>query len=335
VGGGLVYVGSDDGHVWAMNAGDGSVRWRFRCGSGVAVTPTYWRGRLLFGSTDGRAYCLDAQTGKLAWRFRAAPEERYINVRDRMASAWPIESGVVVEDGIAWFASGRFFHDGTYLYAMQVQTGTPLWAKPIWRPAGANPRGPMALAAGHLILPTGGSMPAAFSKADGSALWWHLQVSRKVPGFRGECGGTEIILGGDTMLIGGATGSGGTREFAIYDADDGFPYGTRAVIKSKGVRAYDREKLSAMHLVQKTDRKKSEEEALLWEVDAPANTRSLVLAGKTILSIGASEVAVLDKKDGRHLGSVKIPGKIMVNGLAAVGGKAYVVTAGGAVHCIP
>jgi outer membrane protein assembly factor BamB len=57
-GGGLVYVGSSDGHVWGLDEADGSVRWKFTCGGSVPVTPAYSQGRVLFGSRDGWVYAL-------------------------------------------------------------------------------------------------------------------------------------------------------------------------------------------------------------------------------------------------------------------------------------
>jgi outer membrane protein assembly factor BamB len=73
--GGLLVVGSYDGHVYGYTARSGTRRWRT---SGLGrygglrqghfySTPTIAYGRVYIGSTDGRVYSLVAATGKIAW----------------------------------------------------------------------------------------------------------------------------------------------------------------------------------------------------------------------------------------------------------------------------
>src|SRR5208283_4337277 len=109
----------------------GEVAWKFNSGGAIPVTPTYYRGRLLFGSHDGWVYCLEAKSGKLCWKFRAAPEERYIQVRGQINSTWPVMSGVAVSEGTAYFTAGMCSYDGAYLYALEIATGKVLYAKQI------------------------------------------------------------------------------------------------------------------------------------------------------------------------------------------------------------
>ena len=71
-----VYFGSDCGYMWALNALDGSVVWRFHVHSkghkNIWSAPALHEGRLYFGAYDGNVYCLDAATGKEIWRFQDA-----------------------------------------------------------------------------------------------------------------------------------------------------------------------------------------------------------------------------------------------------------------------
>jgi len=89
----------------------------------VRFPPTIWKGRALVGSGDGWVYAFEAQTGRLLWRFRAAPAERKIPVYGSLLSTWPVASGVLVEDGIAYVAAGIVNYDGTYVYALDAATG--------------------------------------------------------------------------------------------------------------------------------------------------------------------------------------------------------------------
>jgi hypothetical protein len=72
-------------------------------------------------------YNFEAKTGRLLWRFRAAPEHRKIPVYGKLLSTWPVASGVLVEDGIAYFAAGIVNYDGTYVYAIDAITGEIKW----------------------------------------------------------------------------------------------------------------------------------------------------------------------------------------------------------------
>ncbi|MGQ9732563.1 MAG: LamG-like jellyroll fold domain-containing protein [Candidatus Zipacnadales bacterium] len=92
---------------------------------GWNTPPTYHRGTVLFGSADGYVYCLRAQDGALAWRFRAAPEDRRIGAFGQLESAWPVHGGILVQQGLAYFAAGRSSHldGGIWVYALDPVTG--------------------------------------------------------------------------------------------------------------------------------------------------------------------------------------------------------------------
>ena len=73
--GGLLVVGSYDGHVYGYNARTGTRRWK-TAGLGsygglrqghFYSTPTIAYGRVYIGSTDGSVYSLVASTGEIAW----------------------------------------------------------------------------------------------------------------------------------------------------------------------------------------------------------------------------------------------------------------------------
>ena len=85
VGAGAVFVGSQDGTVYALDFATGCVRWTFQADAEVRTSPTLesWRRgdtrakpKLYFGDFDGNAYALDAQTGKLSWKTRVDAHPR-------------------------------------------------------------------------------------------------------------------------------------------------------------------------------------------------------------------------------------------------------------------
>ncbi|NUQ60953.1 MAG: PQQ-binding-like beta-propeller repeat protein [Pirellulales bacterium] len=125
--GGLVFVGWHDGAVRAFDAAAGDVRWTVYTGGPVSYPPSLWEGRAFVGSGDGWIYCLEAATGKRLWRFRAAPADRIIPVYGSLRSTWPVASGVLVEDGVAYAAAGIANYDGTHVYALDARTGKLRW----------------------------------------------------------------------------------------------------------------------------------------------------------------------------------------------------------------
>jgi outer membrane protein assembly factor BamB len=56
--GGLVFVGSDDGKIYALNATDGSKTWEFATGDKVGASPVIANGVLFVGSFDGKMYAI-------------------------------------------------------------------------------------------------------------------------------------------------------------------------------------------------------------------------------------------------------------------------------------
>lgn len=125
--GGLVFVSGRTGTVRAMRASSGDVLWTADTGGSVIYPPTVANDRVYVGSGDGHVYCLDAMTGTRIWRYRGAPHERRIPAHGKLTSTWPVASGVMVEDGVAYFGAGLISHDGTHLYAVDAATGRLIW----------------------------------------------------------------------------------------------------------------------------------------------------------------------------------------------------------------
>ena len=66
---GLVYVGSMDATLYAIDAKTGWVTWRFRLGKASISTPCVMENRIFTGAADGIIYCVEANTAKEVWRF--------------------------------------------------------------------------------------------------------------------------------------------------------------------------------------------------------------------------------------------------------------------------
>ncbi len=104
---GTVYIGSNDGNLYALDAETGTKRWDFKTGSFIWSSPTVVNGMVYFGSNDGNLYALDALTGKELWHFK---------------TPYAVKSSPAVADGIIYFGA-----DDYHLYALNAATGEEIW----------------------------------------------------------------------------------------------------------------------------------------------------------------------------------------------------------------
>ncbi|HET7722252.1 MAG TPA: PQQ-binding-like beta-propeller repeat protein, partial [Acidimicrobiales bacterium] len=65
---GVVYVGSDDAGLYALNATTGMVIWKTITGGAVRSSPAVAGGSVYVGSDDKAVYALDAATGAVQWK---------------------------------------------------------------------------------------------------------------------------------------------------------------------------------------------------------------------------------------------------------------------------
>jgi len=204
---GMIYYGSSDGIVRALDVTSGKVLWKSYTGGAIKMPPTVWQGHVLVGSGDGYIYNLSARTGELVWRFRAAPEERKIPVYGRLLSTWPAASGILVEDGIAYVAAGIINYDGTHVYALDAKTGEIKWQNnnsghllPEAR-TGASVLGHMIIDKNKLYLASGTSLsPAIYDLATGKCLN-DPEPLKKTESYAPR--GWELYKIGDNVVAGG------------------------------------------------------------------------------------------------------------------------------------
>jgi len=66
---GVAYVGCDDHHVYSVEAATGAARWKFLTGAAIHSSPAVDQGWVYVGSRDHHVYAIDARTGQERWRF--------------------------------------------------------------------------------------------------------------------------------------------------------------------------------------------------------------------------------------------------------------------------
>lgn len=113
---GVVYFGSGDGNVYALDARSGGLKWKFQTGDVVHASPVIGDGTLFVGSWDSYFYALDATTGKEKWRFKTGEDpENYNQVG--------IQSSAAVMGGMVYFGC----RDSNF-YALDAATGKKVWS---------------------------------------------------------------------------------------------------------------------------------------------------------------------------------------------------------------
>ncbi|MBM4050878.1 MAG: PQQ-like beta-propeller repeat protein, partial [Planctomycetes bacterium] len=128
IAGDAVFFGSSaDNKVYCLAAATGRVRWTFFTGGPVRLAPTVWQEKVYFGSDDGHVYCLGASDGKVVWQRRVGPSDQRLLGHGKMISMWPIRTGVLVDEGVAYYGAGVFPAEGVYLEAVQAEDGRLLW----------------------------------------------------------------------------------------------------------------------------------------------------------------------------------------------------------------
>ena len=96
---GVVFIGSDDGNVYALDAeASGAVLWAYATGAAVWAAPAVADGKVYVGSLNHWFYALDEGTGALVWSYYTGSTSR-------------LESSPAVADGMAFVcdSSGEIF----------------------------------------------------------------------------------------------------------------------------------------------------------------------------------------------------------------------------------
>ncbi|MCR4412555.1 MAG: PQQ-binding-like beta-propeller repeat protein, partial [Thermoguttaceae bacterium] len=360
---GAVFFGSSaDNKVFCLDAASGSIRWTRITGGPIRLAPTFAEGRLYVGSDDGYAYCLDPKDGSIVWRFRAAPEDRRVLGHGRMISLWPLRSGVLVDGGVAYLAAGIFPGEGVFLYALDAKTGRELWRNDTCGEdprSGISPQGYLLASKTTLYAPLGRVSPAAFDRQTGKF--------KRQTYFGKTIGGTYALLAGEHVYTGTeevmAYHGESHDRFATYPGRKIIVAGDMAYLATDTeLIALDRAKfppasrklqslksqlqaLNETPAAKRTEAQKRQIETLGGQIkiaqqEAAATFRwripsthyeSLILAGGTLLAGGAGGVVAVEAATGRVVWTAKVEGT--AKGLAVAGGRLFVSTDRGTIHC--
>jgi len=333
VAGGRMYVGfNDSDKVVALDAATGREIWRFYTDGPVRFSPVAFEGKLYVAGDDGHLHCLDAADGSLRWRVRGGPSARKVLGNRRLISTWPARGGPVVRDGSVYFAASIWPFMGTFIYAVDAESGQIEWVndstgadfikQPHAAPAfaGVAPQGQLVAAGELLLVPGGRSCPAAFDRRSGEFRYFDF-------GAKGQ-GGSFVAADDSRYFV--HTRVRGTVSFHLKDGKaagfqvnepvlaDGLVYAANTPGEKDGqpepavVQAFNEK-----NLVQ-------------WQVVADASG-DLIQAGGRLYAAGRDAIVAIDPPRGEAKAAVawSIPVEGEVLRLLAADEKLFAVTLDG------
>lgn len=180
---GVIYVGTQGGYFYAVDAAEGRVLWKFENGEPIASAAGVADGRVVFSDLEGRVTCLTTANGELAWRQEF----------DRELLAKPL-----IQGGKIYLVKGE-----QNVMALSLSDGQTLWNRSIKTfVRDITMRGHAGTVAdgGKLYVGLADGQLYALGAADGKILWSkNLAVPLKT--FKDI--DADALIDGDSLYVGG------------------------------------------------------------------------------------------------------------------------------------
>jgi len=361
VGDSIYFASSADDKVYALDSRTGRQLWIFFTEGPVRLAPCISDDKVYVGSDDGYIYCLSANDGSLVWKHKKANQERMIPGNGRMISTWPIRSGLLVDNGTLYFASGLFPNQDTFLSALSAEDGSVKWSRKIT----ISPQGYMLASDERLYVPTGRTNPVIFARTDGESL-----------GELSSGGGTFALLTENVLVTGPGRGAKELDASDIETRDKIATFGgLRMLVKGSMAYMQSENRLSEferglylklsreqVRLTQqrdkinkqfkKTARNTAEAKQLQGEIRTLTTQISeisskmkdcfrwtarcdypyaMIMAGDALFVGGEDKIAAIEASTGKVIWEAPVDGKAY--GMSVVNGGLYVSTDKGRIHC--
>ena len=197
---GVLYVGSQDKNIYALNAYTGSLLWKYPTNSPVEASLAVADGKVYTGGDDGYVYCLNAKTGALIWKTFVNGDLPFT------FGNLVLKSSPAVVDGVVYVGSLD-----NYLYALDGNTGHIRWQTKAEGPIESSP----AVADGAVYFSAEEPKTGALYKLDtitGEILW-----KFEIP-YRMSFGGGTQMLGSPSVAEGKVFASANWGAYYCLDA---------------------------------------------------------------------------------------------------------------------
>ncbi len=385
----IFFGSSVTNEVCAIDATSGTISWSFFTEGPVRFAPTVHNGRVYAGSDDGYVYCLNAGNGSLVWKYRPGSSDEKVIGNERLISLWPVRTSILVDQGTLYCSAGVFPYEGIYICALNADDGSVIWKNDTIGDrahelsfGGISPHGYLLASKDILYIPAGRAMPAAFSRRTGEFLFW-TSPGGKQGGAWSLLNDNQLIAGVDRsgtphkVAYDAETGASKGDVFAWFPGlDMVIKDKTAYVLTPAGIYAIDRDahaqairktagatrqrEAMAKELAQLTkevEKTRGEEQAKIrsrmdeigrltaaslaeekrlqdscttWHLPVK-QCNCLVLAGDTLFVGGSKQVLGVEAQTGKRIWRADVAGNAL--GLAAGNGRLIISTDEGRICC--
>ena len=315
----LYFCSSVDNALHCINANTGKELWRYVANAPLHIAPTFANGKIYFGSDDGFAYCVDAEKGALIWKFSPHDQSSFIINNGMLISRYPCRSGVIVQNGIAYFAFSLFrWQPHAWFCAVDAITGMigkPGTYKKKWKQKRWMDRvidGPMLFYKGEIVAPCGRMSPMLITADTGhikrffNSFGWFMTVSEDGRLYQGMARAKKSEL---SVCVFDQKRVLKTHKDAV-----------RVVATTSELYILTRKELKKID--KKTDR-------TLWSL--PVNEGCALIMADGVLFVGENnKVRAIDTTTGKELWYGEVPGNAY--GLSIADASLYVSTDQGVIQ---
>jgi eukaryotic-like serine/threonine-protein kinase len=116
---GIVYIGSYDHNLYALNATTGDFIWKYATEGGVVSRPATHDGDIFFGSEDYRLHVVSSRSGRVVWTYY---------------TEGPVRSSPFIAHGHVFVGS-----DDGFLHAVNLLSGRQVWKTEAGSPIRSSP----------------------------------------------------------------------------------------------------------------------------------------------------------------------------------------------------
>lgn len=290
-----VFAGSRDNGMYALQAQDGAVAWRFETMGPVQGEPLYdpKKNELYFGSNDGAIYKLNADKGELLWRFATAAE---------------VSRRPVLIDGMLLVSNAN-----DTILALDSQTGKLIWTQhraPVMGMEISGNAGPLVWQDRVYAAFSDGTV-TAYDLKTGEERWAPVDLSAAS---EQASGNLPVYFDVDTTPVASSSGGVPTVVVASYEG------GVYALQADNGMLVWANPAVSGSN------------DIYLWEQpEQPARSGGLFRPARKLLivSTGISGLWALDPETGQEVWRREIPLGGASQAVPALGGLLFSTTEAG------
>lgn len=210
----LVYFGSIDSTLYAVDIDSGEEQWHFKTKGQIRSSVSINNEKLFLNGGDGFLYTLVKSTGQLLWKFGTKGERKY-------DFADYFQSTPIINNGVIYFGSG----DGN-MYAVNSETGQLAWKFETGSVVHTTP----AITNNKLFFGSHDGFVYALNLANGELIWKFKTVGHRFfP--TGEVQGSPTVFNNLIFI--------GARDYNVYalDQEKGYCHWNKSFTKGWGLNS--------------------------------------------------------------------------------------------------